>query len=414
MKSLFIFSLFFFVHNPNLQEFQLKPKVQENFDSCDLLQRNIISASLNTIRKRKITVEEYHFALSLFPREFPERDEITITDDVSPTNNAPFVRPTVGGLIGEGSILMNMGNHYEDCLANKNLFAHELTHVWQIRHFSIAWYLKEFVGNHIFCQGDPYTVNCSENIKLGDYNAEQQGVLVSRYYSKSDLCAVNVVKRALETKSWELMIGGSATDISISSHGDIYLINKNGKIYNYTGKEWRLMSGYDGASISANSSRVLVTNRHGKIYEWKNGDWKQLPGSNASDIAVNSNGEIWMVNFSGKIYIFNVDKWEQMPGSNGKRISSDGGQTWLTNRRGNIYKFNYQKNEWTQMPGSSARDIAVSNTSQVFITNTDGYIYKFNDGSWIKLDGYNGATLSANQGQLLLVNTYGRIFKRSI
>ena len=49
-----------------------------------------------------------------------------------------------------------------------------------------------------------------------------------------------------------------------------------------------------------------------------------------------------------------------------------------------------------------------------FITNTDGYIYKFNDGSWIKLDGYNGATLSANQGQLLLVNTYGRIFKRSI
>ncbi|MBK7226969.1 MAG: hypothetical protein IPH96_16740 [Saprospiraceae bacterium] len=86
----------------------------------------------------------------------------------------------------------------------------------------------------------------------------------------------------------------------------------------------------------------------------------------------------------------------------------------MTNRRGNIYKFNYQKNEWTQMPGSSARDIAVSNTSQVFITNTDGYIYKFNDGSWIKLDGYNGATLSANQGQLLLVNTYGRIFKRSI
>jgi len=377
------------------------------------IEKKCLSDDIRFIRKRKISVEEYHFALSLFPREFPTRDEITITDGVSPANGAYYVRPTVGSLIGEGNIQMHMGQYFDDCLKDKSLFAHELTHVWQIRHFGVDWYLKEFAANHIFCSGDSYSVNCSEKEKLGNYNAEQQGVLVSRYYSKSDSCAVNVVKRALETDTWRLMIGSSGLDLSISSQGNIYLINNIGNIYTYSGIEWTRLPGSDGVSIAANSGRVLLVNKIGNIYEWKDGSWVKLSGSSAIDITVSSNGEIWMVNNRGKIYKLNSNTWKQMPGSSAKRISSDGGQTWMTNSAGKIYKYNYQDNKWQQVAGSGARDITVSNTGDIFITNSIGNIYQFTDNSFTKLDGSNGLSLSANNGKLLLINTEGRIFKRS-
>lgn len=378
------------------------------------IEKKCLSDGIRFIRKRKISVEEYHFALSLFPREFPTRDEITITDGVSPANGAYYVRPTVGGLIGEGNIQMHMGQYFDDCLKNKSLFAHELTHVWQIRHFGVDWYLKEFAANHIFCSGDSYSVNCSENEKLGNYNGEQQGVLVSRYYSKSDSCAVNVVKRALETDTWRLMIGSDGLDISVSNQGTLYLINKIGNIYKYSGKEWTQMPGSDGVSIAASNGRVLITNKIGKIYEWKNGSWKRLSGSSAQDIAVDDNGEIWMTNSKGKIYKRIASTWNQMTGSDASRISSNGGQTWMTNSAGEIYKYNKQNNNWQQMAGSDARDVSVTNNGKVFITNSKGNIFQFNGSSWVKLDGSDGFRLSANFEQLFLINSEGRIFKRSL
>lgn len=364
-----------------------------------------------TIKKRKISVDEYHFALSLFPREFPTRDEITITDDTSPANGAYFVRPTVGGLVGEGYIHMNMGKYFDDCLQDKALFAHELTHVWQIRHFGVAWYTKEFLANHVFCTG-AYEVTCVENKNLGDYNAEQQGVLVSRYYLQSDRCAVNVVKRALETHTWSLMIGSSGRDVSINNQGTIYLTNSVGNIYSYNGREWIQMPGSDGLRIAANYNRVLLVNTSGRIYEWSGSVWNQLSGSSGSDIAVNSNGDAWLVNSVGKIYKLVGNSWRQMPGSDGKRIAAGGGQVWLVNTVGDIYKFNASSNKWTQMPGSDGKDITVSNDGKVFLTNTAGKIYQLNGNSWTQLDGSDGASLSANNGKLLLINTEGRIYKR--
>jgi len=76
------------------------------------------------MKRRTISTDEYQFALSIFEREFPPRDIITITDETG-LSDRPYVRPTI-----DGHIRINIGKLYDKCLdsdANKALFAHELT-----------------------------------------------------------------------------------------------------------------------------------------------------------------------------------------------------------------------------------------------------------------------------------------------
>jgi hypothetical protein len=392
----------------------------------------IIMANCFSERARTITTEEYLFALSLFPREFPTQYEITITDGVSPTNGAYYVRPTIGGVIGVGYIRMNMGNLYENCLANKAIFAHELTHAWQIKHYGLPWYSKAFVVNHVYCnlknnladavkntpvlkdkikESAVYGYTCDITKKLDDYNAEQQGGIVSQYYLKS-ACETNIASRALSSSTWKLMIGSDAMDVAQSDNGNLYLTNNAGKIYQYNAREWVQIQGSDAMRIAANAGKVIMTNTAGKIYQLINNSWQQLPGSDAVDVAVHNNGTIWMINKVGKIYSYDGSKWNQMPGSDGARITAGGGQVYITNTAGKIYK--YSGSGWMQITGSDAKDIAVANNGTVFITNSTGKIYQWNgSGSFLLLDGGDGKTLSANNGKLIMINTTGRIFYRS-
>ncbi len=382
-------------------------------------------------RARTITTEEYLFALTLFPREFPTQYEITITDGTSPTNGAYYVRPTIGGVIGAGYIRMNMGNLYENCLINKAIFAHELTHAWQIKHYGLPWYTKEFVVNHVYCsiknkvaiggkslpvikdkikESDVYDYTCDSKKKLDDYNAEQQGGIVSQYYLKS-ACETNIATRALGSTTWKLMIGSDARDVAQSDNGNLYITNTAGKIYQYNGVMWNQMQGSDAMSIAANANKVVMVNTVGKIYQLLNNSWQQIPGSDAVDVAVNNDGTMWMINKVGKIYTYNGTNWNQMQGSDGARIAAGGGQVYMTNTVGKIYK--YTGSGWTQITGSDAKDIAVANNGNVFITNSTGKIYQWNGtGSFTLLDGGDGKTLSANNGKLIMINTTGRIFNR--
>jgi Tectonin domain len=377
---------------------------------------------------RTISTEEYLFALSLFPREFPAQYEITITDGTSPANGAYYVRPTIGGIIGAGYIRMNMGNLYQNCLANRAIFAHELTHAWQIKHYGLPWYAKEFVGNHVLCniktvianktkgtqwewiKEGGYAYTCDVNKKLDDYNAEQQGDIISHYYLQN-ACETNIASRALSSTTWKLMIGSDAKDVAQSDNGNLYITNTAGKIYQYNGIEWSQMQGSDAVSIAANAGKVVITNTAGKIYQLVNNSWQQMPGSDAVDVAVNSTGQIWMVNNAGKIYTYDDRKWIQMQGGDAVRIAAGGGMVYITNTTGKIYKHN--GTGWSQIVGSDAKDITVDNNGLTFITNTVGKIYQYSgNGSFNQLDGSDGKMVSACNGKLIMVNSTGRIFYR--
>ncbi len=375
----------------------------------------ILNCLLATARERVISTDEYLFALSIFPREFPPQYDITITDGVSPTNGAYYVRPTVGAVVGKGSIIMNMGDLYDNCLASKGIFAHELTHVWQVRHFGIPWYLKEFIDNQVYCRAkdfitnsdsNPYKYNCSQDKKLEDYNAESQGEIVRKAFLNNS-CEIAITQKTLSTKTWRLLIGSSAKDIAFGNDNSLFLTNTAGKIYKYDGKEWKQIAGSDGVAIATNTGKTIMANTAGKIYEWDGNNWKQLTGSDAKDVAVATDGTYWMVNTSGKIYHFTNNKWEQVQGQLAKAIATGNNQLCIINTEGDYYKLLGSK--WFKINGRWGDDLTISQNGDMYKV-ANGFILKWTGTIWEKLDGSDAVAISANNGQLYMVNTVGRIY----
>jgi hypothetical protein len=360
---------------------------------------------------RQITADEYHFALSIFQREFPPRDEIYISNQ-SGLGGRPYVRPTI-----HGNIRIHMGALFNKCLDNKHnksVFAHELTHVWQIEHYGLIWYGLQAFDNQIIDPGlgtSAYDYTCKVSKTIGDYNAEQQGEIVKNYILGED-CEKRLVEKTLFSKTWKLLIGSDARDMAVDSDGTFYMINRIGVIYKYNGHDWEKLNGSDGLAITANSGKVFMVNTVGLIYERVNNTWKKLPGSDAVDITVATDGNLFMVNSHGKIYNYHPSNgWKQMPGSDGVRISTGHGETWMVNTVGKIYKM--AGSSWQQMSGSDGRDIAVTNDGKVFLTNTAGKIYERTGSNWKQLDGSDGVTLAANKKKLVMVNTKGRMYYRA-
>lgn len=369
---------------------------------------------------RSMTPEEYQFALSVFERDFPVRDDIELCDGDG-IDGRQFVRPTVVG----DPYKMYLGGWYANPLAHKAKFAHELTHVWQLHHFPVTWYGWHALTDHVL--GDDagsYKYALVDGKNFGDYGLEEQGAIVEAAVADPphhDPAAAELVARTFKSATWKLMIGSSGADIAVGNDGTDaharWLINTNGVIYRYVVDQngvgqWEQMPGSDGAAIAVGGGRVLLVNTVGKIYEFTTGSWHQLPGSDGKDVAVANDGTAWLVNTAGKIYSLSpgAAKWKQMPGSDGARISA-GQEVWLVNTDGELYQ--WAGSSWQQTAGSNGRDIAASDDGYVFLTNTDGAIYEYSGGAWSQLDGSDGRTLSAGGGTLVLVNTAGVIYQRA-
>lgn len=321
------------------------------------------------------------------------------------------MRPTING-----NIRMYMGGLFDRCLDskhNKSLFAHELTHAWQIEHYGLVWYGLQALENQVTdpLQGtSPYEYTCKLSKTVGDYNAEQQGEIVRNYVMGLD-CEKTLVEKAFFSETWKLLIGSDARDVAVDSDGTYYMVNRIGVIYKYNGHDWEKLNGSDGLAIAANGGKVFMVNTAGFIYERVNNAWKKLPGSDAVDITVAADGNVFMVNSHGKIYNYHPSTgWKQMAGSDGARIATGHGELWLVNTVGKIYKLT--GSSWQQMSGSDGRDIAVSSEGKVFLTNTGGKIYERTGSSWKQLDGSDGVTLAANRNKLVMVNTKGRMYFR--
>jgi Tectonin domain len=366
---------------------------------------------------RGMTPEEYQFALSIFERDFPVRDEIELNDGAG-IDGRQFVRPTV---IGD-PYKMYLGEWYEAPLNFKSKFAHELTHVWQLYHFPVTWYGWHALTDHVL--GDDagsYKYTLVDGKNFGDYGLEEQAAIVEASLGNPpayppDPKAVELVAHTFKSATWKLMIGSSAADVAVGNDGTdahaMWLINSGGTIYRYAVDRWEQMPGSDGEAIAVGGGRVLLVNTAGKIYEFTADSWHQLPGSDGKDVAIANDGTAWLINTAGAIYSMaqGATKWQQMPGSDGSRISA-GEEVWLVNTDGEIYQ--WAGSSWQQTAGSDGRDIASSDDGQVFLTNTNGAIYRFSGGAWEQLDGSDGRTLSAGGGTLVLVNTSGKIYRRA-
>lgn len=228
---------------------------------------------------------------------------------------------------------------------------------------------------------------------------------------------------------------GKATDIGVGPEGSVWVTgNKsagNGgfKIYKNNGQKWKRVAGA-GVRISVGpDGNAWVTNKQNRIYQHNGTKWNKQSGK-ATDIGVGANGAVWTIGTKKEAGGFEVYRrsiamaagtYEKIKGS-AVRVDADGsGLAWVVNKNHNIYRHNGKR--WTRYPGA-ANDIGVNAAGQVWVIGTKkeggGYaIYRWvgsrgkspRNGKWVKYAG-SGVRISVGpDGNAWVVNQKGNIYK---
>ena len=236
-----------------------------------------------------------------------------------------------------------------------------------------------------------------------------------------------------------------ASDISVSSQGDVYVSGLDGLFYyyNFLSNTWSKLLSEESqlkniikVSFSYDNTPFVLTSSGDTYYNACNGDWIKLAGC-ATDIAVGRGGEVFKLgcDLSGngfslyklfcdkenegndnmfykqnpkckhnnnnimnnifKIKNANTNKvienrkcyWFKLNGSGVKIAVNLKGNPVLVDISGNILLYN--NNEWLMVAkGVNARDISISNEDEIYYTNNEHAIYKITR-SWesVKLCG---------------------------
>ncbi len=144
------------------------------------------------------------------------------------------------------------------------------------------------------------------------------------------------------------------------------------------------------ASLVVKGKRLCLINRHQRVICRKGDGWAGFGDKPGRDMAIDGSGAAWLVSLTGDIYRHQDNKadifWQKMSGSDGARIAAGGDQVWLINTAGKIYQ--WRNLRWTQAPGSSGKDIQVTQDGKmVMLTNTEGQVYRWSGAQWTPLRG---------------------------
>ncbi len=143
-------------------------------------------------------------------------------------------------------------------------------------------------------------------------------------------------------------------------------------------------------ALVVHGKRLCLINRQQKVYCRKGSGWAGFGDKRGRDMAIDGNEAVWLTTASGEIYRHVDNKvdifWQKMPGSDGVRIAAGRDQVWLVNTAGLIYQ--WRNLRWVQMPGSSGKEIHVTQDGRVVtLTNTAGLFYRWNGTRWDRLRG---------------------------
>jgi hypothetical protein len=149
--------------------------------------------------------------------------------------------------------------------------------------------------------------------------------------------SVNAIFR-LVAGSWKTM-PGTATDIGVGANGSVWAIgtapaNGGHPIVRWTGSGWAPTGG-NGVRIAVDPhGNAWVVNSVGAIFEYVAGTWRNHPGL-AIDIGVGPDGSVWVVGSVGsstghgnEIYRWNGADWRRVPGGATNIAVGLGGKPW--------------------------------------------------------------------------------------
>ena len=129
-------------------------------------------------QRRQLTAAEYAWAQEVLGDTLPRRERIQVSPALG-RKRRPFTFP---GL--RGTVTMYLGPRSEDPVRDDApLFAHELTHVWQLHHapHPLPWLVRAIITQLRFSSGtDVYAIG-DGTAPWGSYGLEQQATVVERW-----------------------------------------------------------------------------------------------------------------------------------------------------------------------------------------------------------------------------------------
>jgi tectonin-like protein/papain like protease len=152
--------------------------------------------------------------------------------------------------------------------------------------------------------------------------------------------------------SWQ-QLPGTATDISVDAHGDVWAIGATPVYGGFNILHWNPGS-WTWDTVSGGAARIAVgadgapwvVNSFGDIFHW-NGSWRQYPGL-ARDIGVGSDGSVWI---AGKSSVLS-DKNSASLASAQANLTTPPGPS-LDPNDGGIYR--WTDHGWQQVTGGANR-----------------------------------------------------------
>lgn len=146
-------------------------------------------ASAEDDEKRRPHEWEWEFAQQEFKNTLPSKDKVWVTNHKGLDPDREFVFPAFDGTrmnLGPELWGINCKKDFDALsAASKAVWVHELTHVWQIEHTDMtgAW-LADAMYSQV-CNslgGEAYEVDWDNLKPWGEYNLEQQGAIVEKWY----------------------------------------------------------------------------------------------------------------------------------------------------------------------------------------------------------------------------------------
>ena len=193
---------------------------------------------------------------------------------------------------------------------------------------------------------------------------------------------------------------GRALDITVGSDGRMFVIGVEGGTWEYKdGRKWTATGGTNLVRLDATANgEVWAVDKSGKVHQRTGGNWRVVPGSSGSDVGVGgSKGEtIAVLERSGKstqgfkVWI-STDRGKSWQPNSGRGLRADvdgAGTVWMVQGSGQVLRFEKGK-AWKKLPAvpGGAADIAAGHTGTVMVTTKKGEIYVLNGSKWQRFPG---------------------------
>jgi hypothetical protein len=149
--------------------------------------------------------------------------------------------------------------------------------------------------------------------------------------------------------TWTQMPGGPLTQLSCGWAGNIWGVDSNNAIWQFT-KGWARITGLLKQVTVASDGTVWGIGTDSMIYRYiGNNAWTKMPGGPIAQLSCGAATEIWGVDSSSVVWRY-TSSWAKVPGQLKQvNVSSNGKACWGIGMDSSVSRYVYENQTWTPL-----------------------------------------------------------------